>query len=185
MLGVLFLWLSEVLHYWCAQDPTLSPGFVVCHVMSCTSPRVCVCANHTRALWLHVSHRSATCQHLHITGSSVGESTAFLFCADHLGRLASHTSSYGKPLVCLRRYLFYTEESPGPWCCFHLLRDCDLALSACSVEFGEALRVRVLTHTVSECLTLSDGPSALSFVSWILYSRQNGLLDTNTAAHDQ
>lgn len=37
--------------------------------------RVCVpvCTCHTSLLWSHKSHRSATCQHLHITGSAVSD----------------------------------------------------------------------------------------------------------------
>ncbi len=196
--GVWFLQLSEALHYWCAEDPTLSLRFSVCHVTSCLRVHACVCvlACRTSLLWSHKSRRSATCQHLHITGSSVSDNAVSVALTTWEGRTHTRTSLpiCGRRWLCVWRVLCYTEDSPGSLILskFPLAAWLWFGLSVCIMKVQvsrssslcdtECVRVRVgmmnLWHWGMALLLMNSLDSLLS--------RQNtSPLDANTAVHDQ
>lgn len=86
---------------------------------------VCVCAcagvrvSHTSLLWSHKSHRSATCQHLHITGSSVSDNSVYVGLTTWEGFSHTHKHTHtsiqicGMTWLCLRWVLCYSEDSLG------------------------------------------------------------------------
>lgn len=73
----------------CRQDSQYVTSRPVC-VCVCAG----VCVSHTSLLWSHKSHRSATCQHLHITGSSVSDNSVYVGLTTWEGCSHTHTHFY-------------------------------------------------------------------------------------------
>lgn len=102
----------RILH--CHQD------FAACHIVSCVSECVWVCACHSSLLTLHKSCWSATCQHLCITKELSQRQCCLLLCWPHGKAVHTHTAFNVDVLVCLRCYLFYTLDTVGPLMLFPL-----------------------------------------------------------------